>query len=87
MSVKGVWRQEGEISMACHVWLVGSDPRLAGELQGWLEAAGFSAERLSHAEALARLGTPRPRVDRVVLDGGSHSGSLCCPCSAPPACR
>lgn len=76
MSVKGVWRQEGEISMACHVWLVGSDPRLAGELQGWLEAAGFSAERLSHAEALARLGTPRPRVDRVVLDGGSHSGSL-----------
>jgi hypothetical protein len=26
MSVAGVWRQEGEVSMACRIWLVGSDP-------------------------------------------------------------
>jgi predicted XRE-type DNA-binding protein len=47
-----------------------------GELEGWLTAAGFTTERLSHAEALSRLGATRPRVDRVVVDGGSHSGSL-----------
>ena len=76
MSVAGVWRQEGEVSMACRIWLVGSDPVVGGELEGWLTAAGFTTERLSHAEALSRLGATRPRVDRVVVDGGSHSGSL-----------
>ena len=76
MSVAGGWRQEGEVSMACRIWLVGSDPVVGGELEGWLTAAGFTTERLSHAEALSRLGATRPRVDRVVVDGGSHSGSL-----------
>ena len=36
MSVAGVWRQEGEVSMACRIWLVGSDPVVGGELEGWL---------------------------------------------------
>ena len=55
MSVAGGWRQEGEVSMACRIWLVGSDPVVGGELEGWLTAAGFTFRFTDLDEALNDL--------------------------------
>ena len=55
MSVAGGRRQEGEVSMACRIWLVGCDPVLGGELEGWLTAAASHAQYERLAQRLAGL--------------------------------
>ncbi len=62
--------------MACRIWLVGDDPRLAEQLEAWLAPAGYECERVRTAEAGVRLVAGRPDVERVVVDASSHGGAL-----------
>ena len=62
--------------MACRIWLVGDDPRLAEQLEAWLAPAGYECERVRTAEAGVRLVAGRPDVERVVVDASSQGGAL-----------
>lgn len=62
--------------MACRIWLVGDDPRLAELLESLLVPAGYDCERLGTAEAGGYLATGRLPVERVIVDACSRTGSL-----------
>lgn len=62
--------------MASRIWLVGDNPRLAGQIEAWLAPAGYVCRPLTCAEASARLADELMLADRVIVDAASDECSL-----------
>ncbi|WP_374244330.1 ATP-binding protein [Zoogloea sp.] len=62
--------------MASRIWLVGGDPRLAGQIEAWLTPAGYECIQLACAQAHLRFPDELALTDRVIVDASPDDCSL-----------